>query len=687
MYKSKFKKMILKENLFDTIGDKLGAIFDFFNDIAKASKEDEEEDIELSSDFKTMEEEAEEIKEELEEVKEQFKDLKHTYIEEYKEVNDKYLELYHKGSEERSDSENKEMKSLDNKRKEIKKTFDKKAEELLAKIKKYEKKLELMKDVFENEMKKKSKEEKIERGKIDMYQRKFNKINEALPLNYAKQITKSVDWKARHDEWFGGKPRVYVPLVQKLSDEENVASGIELMIKDILEQNGYELIDYQNARAKKKGDDRGQEVKLGKLLQRFNKELLAQFEKDPKRFAKGQADKQPLVVISRHPYDIAGMTQDRKWWNTSCKDLGIKNVYGEGTHEGAYARYIKHEVAQLLIAYLIKPDDKNIKNPIARVILVPYANRKGEIAYVVAKRVYGSSGSLEKVFIDTVEKWLLEKQGRKTGKFNINPKVYNDNMPGSFLFKNEDGTYAGMDIEEIWEDVLKDCRDNHMKDAIIIYFMDEKGDDFDPSTVTDIDYRGDGCRITINNDVYRFYDSDDLDSILRDTISNLTEEEVYQENIYILRESPESIPIYLDRNRLVNFLYDDEDTIEKAFESTMNQASCSHCNGTGKDPNKDLNLMGEVADCLVCGGRGYVKIKDNIEDFTDYFNDEIDGSDNEELITFVLIVLDWEYGDFGKFLDGDLIYDHVYQRNWEMRYEIYSDYQEISNTGYFVEYY
>jgi len=131
------------------------------------------------------------------------------------------------------------------------------------------------------------------------------------------------------------------------------------------------------------------------------------------------------------------MSTDRGW--SSCKNLGTKTIYGK--HEntvGSNSKYIQDEVFNLLIAYLIKPEDRNIKNPIARINLVPYLNNKGQVGYIIDRGgdKYGFSGVLANVFVETAQKWLDSKQGKLLGKYVINPFVYRDTLEKEYNLKD-----------------------------------------------------------------------------------------------------------------------------------------------------------------------------------------------------------------------------------------------------------
>jgi hypothetical protein len=68
--------------------------------------------------------------------------------------------------------------------------------------------------------------------------------------------------------------------------------------------------------------DKRQKFKIGKILQELGEtELLDEFKKDETRQLK---NKELVIVISRHPYDIAGASTDRNW--TSCINRGFPPI-------------------------------------------------------------------------------------------------------------------------------------------------------------------------------------------------------------------------------------------------------------------------------------------------------------------------------------------------------------------------
>jgi len=125
-----------------------------------------------------------------------------------------------------------------------------------------------------------------------------------------------------------------------------------------------------------------------------------------------------LVCISRHPYDIAGMSTDRRW--TSCMNL----------NGGAYYKKIKEDIKYgTLIAYLIYADDKNINKPIARIAIKPYQNVSNpeDILLVPEPEVYSDNKYKDYTeFKKIVKEWVDSFQQEKTGMFLFNEKLYRD---------------------------------------------------------------------------------------------------------------------------------------------------------------------------------------------------------------------------------------------------------------------
>jgi hypothetical protein len=165
-------------------------------------------------------------------------------------------------------------------------------------------------------------------------------------------------------------------------------------------------------------------------------ELLRLFAKDSanRNIDDGIVDIDPReepkwIVISRDPYDVAGMSTGREW--SSCQDL-------EG---GGYCHYVPRDIlAGTLAAYLIKDSDKRevvrdgdvLRLPLSRLLIKPYLNNKGETAFAMSAKQY-TKNNRDPIFPIVVKKWVDEfnrKRGTK-GFFTIHPAVYMGHKGGT----------------------------------------------------------------------------------------------------------------------------------------------------------------------------------------------------------------------------------------------------------------
>jgi hypothetical protein len=216
-------------------------------------------------------------------------------------------------------------------------------------------------------------------------------INEALNISEIRPyitIWKELGGEERYKEWFGGKWRVYLDLIEK--------TDVYKQVEQILNDNGYEIVNYYENKAKKVGDDKN-EPKIGKLLNRFASELAAKYANDKD---KTQSNSEYKVVISRHPYDVVGMSTDRKWH--SCMDI----------RGGSYSEHIEDDVREgTIVAYVVENDDLNINNPVNRLAIKVYENDNDDSILASDANVYFGSYDKEIVgFRETVDIWLDERQ-------------------------------------------------------------------------------------------------------------------------------------------------------------------------------------------------------------------------------------------------------------------------------------
>jgi hypothetical protein len=183
--------------------------------------------------------------------------------------------------------------------------------------------------------------------------------------------------------------------------------------------------------------DEKNNVNIGKLLAPYP-ELKQFYDLDPVRQS---VTKKQEVCISRHPYDIAGMTTGRGWSNESCMNIDSKNG----------GKYLPVDVkAGTLVAYLIdktlkdangNPVDKNgrkvepLKSPTARVLIKPFVkldngkmSKDGEVVFGVEGKIYGAAGVTS--FVDTVVKWAdnINASHELEGAYVLFPGLYNDDI-------------------------------------------------------------------------------------------------------------------------------------------------------------------------------------------------------------------------------------------------------------------
>lgn len=160
---------------------------------------------------------------------------------------------------------------------------------------------------------------------------KYLKVNEALKPSQFREYVKDHDkekykdifmkYNDDHDRNFY---RIYLNI-------ENKKSETHQKIEDLLSENGYEIVDYIEGKAKFKGARNLS--RIGQVLQRLErnlpeksldiKSLMKQFIEDPER----KAGQNLMVCISRHPYDIAGSDTDRNWTNCLTMSTQDSNRY------------------------------------------------------------------------------------------------------------------------------------------------------------------------------------------------------------------------------------------------------------------------------------------------------------------------------------------------------------------------
>ena len=224
----------------------------------------------------------------------------------------------------------------------------------------------------------------------------------------------------------------------------------------------------------------GREYKLTKFLQLLTEQKLKNVTKEeydyilneydvkkiisyyisnlpPKSILNNDGKIKLIVVISRNPYDIAGMSTDRRW--SSCMRLPDDgpSIHPSIHPGGAYHQHLVHDIELgTLVAYLIEPTDKNIEHPYARIAIKPYQNIKDKSIVLYAEnRVYNDASlddNIYEEFKNIVNNFLDKIQDDKEGIFESMPDLYNDSGE-KFKFKSSNNKktplYDFIDINKI----------------------------------------------------------------------------------------------------------------------------------------------------------------------------------------------------------------------------------------------
>ncbi len=206
--------------------------------------------------------------------------------------------------------------------------------------------------------------------------------------------------------------RIYIPVGSKPVQPVEPLPAV----KKAVEARGYLVDNYLAGIAIQQDGKRT--IRIGKLLSK-DKDILRIFESDPKRKSHKVAQGELMVVISRHPYDVIGMSFDRGW--TSC--MNLKN--------GSNKKYLKGAVkAGVLVSYLVKSTDANINNPIARILLVPYHREAGGTV-LVPDNSYGDAPASFRKIVSTFCAWA--NSGSSDGVYEAVEGVYLDTLPDTIF--------------------------------------------------------------------------------------------------------------------------------------------------------------------------------------------------------------------------------------------------------------
>lgn len=275
------------------------------------------------------------------------------------------------------------------------------------------------------------------------------KIMEALKPSEYRKLVKGWN-KERYSEIFLNPKykhdrkgyRVYIPIEKQFRPDDVQASPIYKEIEKFLSDNGYHIVDYvkgivQNLEKK-------QQIKIGKVLTKLNRQdLLNKFNTDK---AREGTKATYMVVISRHPYDLGGMSTDRGW--TSCMNL----------KSGINKHYVPLDIKEgSVVAYVTTVDDVNLQNPSGRVLLKPFVDILGTpvVHFGIENAVYGTNVP---GFLDVVKQWTNEINSKDTlndvAVLRFNPNLYKDSDLASQTF------IRGKNVTPELKDQIKQVQDN-----------------------------------------------------------------------------------------------------------------------------------------------------------------------------------------------------------------------------------
>jgi len=297
-------------------------------------------------------------------------------------------------------------------------------------------------------------------------------INEALPISKAKElysIQKSDEVIDEQNTMFealktlpeyiksnNNGDRLYFDINEDIKTNYNKYSNADTIIQDeitaFLKSKGYKVTDYIKGIAI---DKYNREVKIGKILNKSESNLLRKFNNDVSRQS---LSTDQIVVFSKNPYDIGGMSSNRGW--TSCM-----NLYGDNENK----HYVNCDIKKgTIIAYLINLNDKNINKPQARILIKPFINvkDKNDIVYWVGNDVYGTAPEYFYKFVNSI----FEKFYPYQGKYKLSAGLYDDEgTPGNIDFKEEEKRKKQIEIANKIANGEKLEPDEYNLDYLMLY--------------------------------------------------------------------------------------------------------------------------------------------------------------------------------------------------------------------------
>lgn len=385
---------------------------------------------------------------------------------------------------------------------------------------------------------------------------KAQTLEEALKFSQVRPFLKKWD-KNRFREIFEKLPykgdrnlyRLFIPLKTQTTTEINIPQEIQ----QFLNNNNYEMLDYIRGIIQHR--EKKQPIKIGKVLSKAGeKNILNIFNTDPQRESK-KTDY--MIVLSRHPYDIAGMSSDRGW--TSCMNLN------SGTHNKHIPIDIK---SGTIIAYVTKTSDKNLNNPTGRILIKPFIDKLGsdKIFFVPVSKCYGTDVT---GFSETVEKITDQINAQLPEDLAIfvwDDRVYDDSNMSSKTFMTASPEQKNI-IKKINDDPEIVLQLKNPSEKIILFAISK-----DPTLIQHYD------NPTIKMQKTAVFSNPDTLRMIKVPEGRLNEENVDIEVLKLALKNKPSLINYIETpsNDLLEFIIDDDLANIKLVKHKLDSKTLNH---------------------------------------------------------------------------------------------------------------
>ena len=332
-----------------------------------------------------------------------------------------------------------------------------------------------------------------------------NIIKEAIPYNIVKPYigikrTKGA-LKLINDVFDNLKKLPNAKVVDRKGDRVSIpytGDFLEVRISDLLSKYEFIIKDYADNKAVNIRRP-GQETKITSALSLITKVASKLDNKDESNEAKKLIDlyaaarsktitnmEGALIVFSKHPYDIAGMSYDKSW--SYDKDGKVNNCMH--LTDGKNRKYIKVDVKNgTIVIFLVKPGDTNLKNPIGRILAKPYVDDDNNFILYPEQKTYGDIDDPKK-FINYLED-VFEKVQDVSTEYRLLTCLYPDSPRLNIISKEKQNQKA----LEKWETGVQ------LLPSEIAELTDEQKTIYIESRLRRIE------RHVLIDDTFRYYDS------------------------------------------------------------------------------------------------------------------------------------------------------------------------------------